>query len=380
MEKQKVRVHTLVRVDSRAINNNEGEIRAFMTVRDEISRLPQTIEHHRKLGVTRFFVVDNGSSDGGKEFLLAQPDCHVFTTANSHSESGYGAEWWNALLNEYGANYWCLTVDADEWFVYPGYENRSLKELAAYLERSGAQGMFAFLLDMYGSGTIAESAGEPERSLLDSCRYFDRDYAWHRRFYMPGFPGSQFPPYEVFGGPRLRMLLPFLHRHYYLLQAMWLVAAYTHLLTGKTPLPRVLRRTPTLWKIPFVRWRPGTSYDNVHTTTPIKLSDTTGVLLHFKFLQDFYMRVSTELNRKEQPAFGAWAEELERYRAKLQQNPAFSFRFPGSVEYESSEQLVRLGLLKEDMAWKELRGAADAATWVATASQLLSQPTAEASC
>lgn len=367
LPKYQVRVHTLVRVDSRAINNDKGEIRAFMTVRDEIWRLPHTIEHHRKLGVTRFFVVDNGSRDGCKEFLLAQPDCHLFETANSHSESGYGAEWWNALLNEYGADHWCLAVDADEWFVYPGYENRTLTELAAHLERSGAQGMFAFLLDMYGSGAFAQSKAELETSLLDACRYFDRDYAWHRRVYLPGLQGSQFPPYEVFGGPRLRMLLPYLHRHYYLLQAMWLASAYTHLLTGKTPLPRALRRAPTLWKIPFVRWRRGTRYENVHTTTPIKLSETTGVLLHFKFLQDFYTRISTELNRKEQRAAGVWEEELGRYRAKLQQNPAFSFRFPGSVEYESSDQLVELGLLKEDEVWKELRGRPMRQLGVATA-------------
>jgi hypothetical protein len=377
LPKQEVRVHTLIRLDTLAINHDKNEIRAFMTVRDEISRLPRTIEHHRKLGVARFFVVDNGSRDGCKEFLLAQPDCHVFATTNSHSESGCGAEWWNALLDEYGIHHWCLAVDADEWFVYPGYENQPLPELAGYLERSGAQGMFAFLLDMYGSGTITESTAEPERSLLDVCRYFDRDYAWHRRFYMPGFQRSQFPPYDVVGGPRLRMMFPLLRRHYYLLQGMWLVAAYTYLLTGKTPLPRALRRTPTLRKIPFLHWRPGTRYENVHATTPIRLSETTGVLLHFKFLQDFYTRISTELNRKEHRPTGVWAEELGRYRAKLQKNPAFTFHFPGSAEYQGSEQLVRLGLLKEDTAWRQLRGAPDAATRVsATGSRLLSHPTA----
>jgi hypothetical protein len=360
LQKRYVRVHTLVRIDARAINNDRSEIRAFMTVRDEILRLPRTIEHYRNLGVARFFIVDNGSRDGCKEFLIAQPDCHVFVTENSHSESGYGAEWWNALLDEYGSNHWCLTVDADEWFVYPGYEMRPLPEFAAYLEREGAQGVFAFLLDMYGSGTIAQSIAEPERSLLDACRYFDRDYAWHRRFYIPGLQRPEFPPYEAFGGPRLRLLFPFLNRHYYMLQCMWQVAGYTYLLTGRTPLPVALRRAPNLSKIPFVRWLPGTRYRDVHATTPIRLSETTGVLLHFKFLKDFYTRVSAELDHKAQGAGGVWAEELRRYWTKLQQNPALSFHFDGSTKYEGSEQLVSLGLLKEDQGWKRLRNAANA--------------------
>ena len=78
-----MRVHTLVRIDSRPVSDELGEIRAFMTVRDEILRLPQTLDHYRNIGVARFFVIDNGSTDGTRQFLLAQPDCHVFATHNS---------------------------------------------------------------------------------------------------------------------------------------------------------------------------------------------------------------------------------------------------------------------------------------------------------
>jgi hypothetical protein len=91
-----------------------------MTVRDEMLRLPTTLDHYRKIGVGRFLVVDNGSADGTKEFLLDQPDCHVFVTHNSYSEAGYGIEWQHCLLDEYGTNHWCLVVDADEWFVARG--------------------------------------------------------------------------------------------------------------------------------------------------------------------------------------------------------------------------------------------------------------------
>jgi hypothetical protein len=87
------------------------------------------------------------------------------------------------------------------------------------------------------------------------------------------------------------------------------------------------------------------------------VSETTGVLLHFKFLHDFYLRVSTELNRKENRVRGVWARELERYLARLRKDPQFSFHYAGSVVYEGSDQLLRLGLLKEDDGWRQWRGA-----------------------
>jgi glycosyltransferase involved in cell wall biosynthesis len=355
-----VRVHTLVRLDQRQLPDNPAEIRAFMTVRDEMLRLPRTLEHYRSIGVSRFLVADNGSIDGSREFLLSQPDCHVFVTHNSYSESGFGVDWQNSLLDEYGMNHWCLLVDADEWFIYPGYESRPLPALVAHLEQSGAQGMFAFLLDMYSSGTTTESISEPQGSPFAASRYFDSDYTWRRAFYLPGLQPPRFPQYEVIGGPRLRMLFPFLCRHHYLLETMWQISYRVYLLTGRTPLPVAWRPAPTLTKIPFVRWLPGTRYQHPHATVPIKLSEVTGVLLHFKFLQDFYIKVSTELNRKENRVYGVWARELERYLANLQKNPGFSFYYAGSVAYEGSEQLVRLGILKEDQEWRRMRDAADA--------------------
>jgi glycosyltransferase involved in cell wall biosynthesis len=347
------RVHTLVRIDHRSVSGNPGEIRAFMTVRDEMLRLPRTLEHYRRIGVDRFLIVDNGSIDGSKEFLLSQPDCHVFLTHNSYAESAYGIEWQHSLLDEYGVNHWCLVVDADEWFIYPGYENQLLPRLAAHLERAGAQGMFAFLLDMYGPGTIADSFSEPHISPFDRSRYFDTDYSWHRRFYIPGLQKPRFPQYDIFGGPRLRLLFPLSHRHYYLLETLWQVSAYLHYLT-RIPLPIAWRRAPTLPKIPFLRWLPSMRYQNPHATTPIRLSEVTGILLHFKFLADFSERTANEMKRKEH-----WdgASEYARYWEKLRKHPRLTFHYGGSLRYEGSEQLIRLGLLREDKAWNQIRGA-----------------------
>ena len=348
-------MHTLTRIDHRGISDRQSEIRAFMTVRNEILRLPRTLHHYRAIGVDRFVIVDNGSTDGSRDFLLAQPDCHVFATHNSYAESAYGLEWQHSLLNEYGMNHWCLVIDADEWFVYPGYESKPLPALIAHLERGGAQGVFAFLLDMYGSGAIADAHHEAQVSPFDTCRYFDRDYAWRRRFYVPRLQRPRFPQYDVVGGPRLRLLFPFMHRHYPLLETMWQVGYFAHFLT-RTPLPVGLRPAPTLAKIPLVRWLPGTRYQNPHATVPIELSGVTGVILHFKFFPDFYSRILSEVERREH-----WdsASEYARYWAKLRENPQLSFYYTGSMEYEGSEQLIRLGLLREDQEWKRIRGAAD---------------------
>jgi Glycosyl transferase family 2 len=94
-----------LRIDDRPIGDDRNEIRAFMTVRDEMLRLRQNLAHHRSIGVRRFFVIDNGSTDGSGEFLQAQPDCHLFLTRNSYADSRYGLEWQQALLDEYGTNH-----------------------------------------------------------------------------------------------------------------------------------------------------------------------------------------------------------------------------------------------------------------------------------
>jgi hypothetical protein len=102
-------------------------------------------------------------------------------------------------------------------------------------------------------------------------------------------------------------------------------------------------------------------YPNPHETTPIKLSDITGVLLHFKFLQDFSSRLNIEVDRKEHwdVASQWWASESARCLAKLKYNPEFTFHYDGSVAYEGSDQLVRLRLMLEDDGWLWIRLASE---------------------
>ena len=124
------RCHVLVERTTRDRSASAGrEIRAFAKCRNERLRLPAFLDHYRRLGIDRFFIVDNDSTDGSAEYLSGHPDIHVFRTTGRFREAGGGTDWLNAILKEFGVGSWCVTVDIDEWLVYPGSERTPLRAL-----------------------------------------------------------------------------------------------------------------------------------------------------------------------------------------------------------------------------------------------------------
>ena len=70
-----------------------GAILGFSTVRNEAVRLPFWLEHHRRLGVGHFLIVDNASDDGTPAFLADQPDVSLWHTDDSYRMSRFGVDW-----------------------------------------------------------------------------------------------------------------------------------------------------------------------------------------------------------------------------------------------------------------------------------------------
>jgi hypothetical protein len=301
----------LQRIDSRSLQISQNEILCVACARNERPRMPHFLDYHRRLGIHRFFIVDNGSTDGTVDVLLGEPDVHVFSTDESYSASVCGVRWMNDLLATHAVGRWALSVDIDELFAYPACEEVTLDRLAAYLEQRDEQGVQAFLLDMYGVGAIRDTMYTPGRAFLDVCPYFDGDsYVWD-----PAHPG--YGPVPLYGGPRQRVF--------------W----------SRRPRDRP---APFLPKVPFVRWRADLAYTvSTHTLTGVRPSELTGVILHFKFFSDFVHRAAEETRRGEH-----WesAGEYAIYDEVLRDNPTLELVYERSVRYEGTRQLVALGLLR----------------------------------
>ena len=159
------------------------------------------LAHHRQLGVNRFFVVDNGSTDGTTEFLLEQPDVHVFWTEDGYETARLGMAWLEALLDAFGRDSWCLLIDADEQLVYPESASFELGRFCESLQVRGLNCLATMCLDMYSSLPLAATTLRADQPLLEQCGYFDRSGYFNIARYTACLP-------RIYGGVRARLFWP----------------------------------------------------------------------------------------------------------------------------------------------------------------------------
>ncbi len=332
----------MTRLDTRPVPTDvPEEIRVFAVVQNEMVRLPYFLTYHRNLGVRRFFFVDNKSTDGTREFLLAQPDCHVFHTANSYAESRYGIDWSNALLDLYGVGHWCMVLDADELLIYPHCETVNLRKFCDFLEQEGSEGLYTFMLDMYPEGSLADAVCTPDKPFFETAPFFDKDYKLVDRIYLRG--AKPFPRQEVIGGPRARCFYGDQGAD----SVFWryvmhiIERSVVFLRRKKIPVPYPNLKAPAIFKVPLVKWKPGLAYiSSTHILQEIRLSSVSGMLLHFKFFSDFHDRVMAAVRSGEH---AAGSSEYKMYLARM--NAIGSFRYEGSVRYDSSADVLNAGLM-----------------------------------
>ncbi|MEO1640308.1 MAG: glycosyltransferase family 2 protein [Pseudomonadota bacterium] len=288
----------------------------FCTFRDEDVRLPYFLDYYRKLGVNHFLLVDNDSSDGGGDYAAAEPDVSVWRAKGAYGEARYGVDWLTYLQGKYADGHWALTVDVDEFFVYPFCDTRSLRALADWLDASQVRSFGAMLLDMYPKGPVGETAYQRGDDPFAHAGWFDPgNYTMTRNALMKNL--------WIQGGPRARAFF-----------------------AGKP------RQAPALNKIPFVKWRKPYAYvSSTHMMLPRGLNlvydqqggeKTSGILLHAKFLNTFGEKAQEEAARAEHYKAG---REYKSYAERHGADPDLWCQW--SERYLNWRQLEVLGLMSK---------------------------------
>lgn len=264
-----------------------GAILAFSTIRNEKPRLRYFLRYYRGLGVDHFLFVDNGSTDGGPEYLAGEPDVSLWRTDAGYRDSRFGTDWMNWLKFRFGHGHWTLTLDPDEFLVYPFCDTRPLPALCDWLDQSGIRTFGTLLLDMYPKGPLSDLSYQEGQDPFQLAPWFD-----------PGnYIVSRNPKYDnlwIQGGPRARVYFP------------------------DAP-----EEAPSLNKIPLVRWdRRYVHVSSTHMLLPRGLNrvydeaggeKATGCLLHAKFLDSLIEKATEERERRQHFAGG---REYDAYRTR----------------------------------------------------------------
>jgi hypothetical protein len=311
-----LRRRDLTAVSDRTDAIRQHDILLCCCLRNERIRLPYMLDYYRRLGVHHFLFVDNGSDDGSREWLAEQPDVSVWTTRASYKRARYGLDWQNWLLRRHGHGHWCVTVDADEFLVYPFCDTRPLRALTDWLEASSVRAFAAMILDMYPKGPIdAQPYREGQDPFEIACWFDGGNYTVKRN---PGL-GNLW----IQGGPRARAFFP------------------------DRP-----KEAPALNKIPLVRWHRSYAYvSSTHMILPRGLNLTydasggekvSGCLLHAKFLDTLGAKAEEELQRGQH---FATSREYAAYREGLARQPELWCKW--SEKYINWRQLEILGLMSK---------------------------------
>ena len=311
-----VKRRQLTPVVNRMVEVRPNPVLLFSTLRNERIRLPYFLKYYRALGVDHFVLVDNGSEDGTRDYLAQQPDVSLWSATAGYRQSRFGMDWLMLLLRRYGTGNWCLTVDVDEFLIYPFCETRPLRALTDWLDASSTRTFSSMILDMYPKGSMRDQPYREGQDPFEIAEFFDSgNYTISRNW-----------PYNnlwIQGGPRARIYF------------------------NDDP-----TTAPAMNKIPLVKWDTSYAYvSSTHMMLPRGLNlvydegggeKPSGCLLHAKFLDTFAAKAEEELRRGQHYAE---SHEYRSYREALSNDRDLWCKW--SERYINWRQLEIMGLMSK---------------------------------
>lgn len=297
----------LTRVDDRPIHNRTDEVRLFAKLRNESVRIPYFLDYYSRLGVDRFFLVDNNSDDETREIALNWPNVHVFKTDERFRNY---ERWLNILIQKYGQNSWCMTADADELLILPYLGDQRIDIAIEDLQESGETALACLLLDMYPEGPL--DTCDPYAIGADPIAFtplFDPEFVEGHVNITNRRTDTRFSSPRFTGGMRKRLF----------------------------NLDINLTKVPLFW-VDSDTWLG----DGAHSIDGPRLSDGRGVVLHTKHLPGLTDRIISDTALGEHAGGSSF---LRPVAERLGADESLRFDYPGSLRFVDAHQLFELGLL-----------------------------------
>lgn len=327
----------------------DGSVACVALTHNEMPILPDFLEHYRSLGSVSFFIVDDCSDDGSREFLMSQPDVTVFEPKPHSTFAQHKREWRAELLDAFAEGQWCLAPDIDEHLVYRNCETRPLSALLDDLDAEGASALHCIMLDMYADLPLADheykgnglrqafplTDGPDAYLMLPAPRRYRAKYPTPRMlchggmrdrvFYRPerkpsGLTAAALAHFAGIDGP----LRPGPVRS--------LGAAFARRMARS-----FMPKEPFICtKLTVIRWQKGQQFSGgAHSVQQeLRISDHSAALLHFKFARGVSAIEYTAARGQHAGGSVHYRHMLERQEV-LRRSPVYS----GTVRYTDSSSL-----------------------------------------
>ena len=319
-----------------------GNINLFAIIKDEMYYLPAFVDHYRKLGVDKFFIFDDRSTDGSLEFLRQQPDCVVL-----HSDFTYGqqvelrgrwrfyrtrraragVEFKRLIPQMFSKGRWCVYADADEFLLLPhAFEN--LREYTAAFDRENIRLTLSTMTDFYPCNveSLYEKSAIPKNfdDLIRISPFFDNvkglNFDDKGQVYGVNLSVTKrlFLKYDIEKGSDVEML----HRQFEG------IVDKEHTRGGK--------------KVTLIKPDNTVFLRGSHSASVAPPTDRLNCIAHFKFTPDLPRRIALALETK------AWAHGSSKYDKlqKLLETMRYengSFLSNHSIRFEEPSQLEACG-------------------------------------
>jgi hypothetical protein len=280
------------------------------------------VQHYSSLGFRHIFFLDNGSTDSTIDLVRRHENVSVY---RSHVPIGT----YQAMLKKHLASVavpvgWCLDVDVDEFFEYPGSKVLSLAGFLQYLNDGDYSAVLTQMLDMFSDRPLAALAErQPPENLREVYRFYDisrvttQDYRTAdlvRRY----ASGNSLPSEEVrlcFGGIR---------------RALWNL----NCLLTKHSLVRMGRNVEL--------------FPHVHFVNRARLADVSAILLHYKLVSNAYQAAA-----QNRGAFHGISKGYDDLMRLIEAQPQMKIRSESAVELGEVVDLADEGFIFLSSAYRE---------------------------